>query len=40
MLTNKQGKVSPDRFASYTNKNTQRLNSKYICPGSKGVNPF
>ena len=37
MLTNKWGKVSIDRFASHTNKKTQRFNSKYICPGSEGV---
>ena len=39
-LTNKWGKVSIDRFASHTNKKTQRFNSKYICPGSEGVNAF
>ena len=40
MLTNKWSKVSIDRFASHTNKKTQRFNSKYICPGSEGVNAF
>ena len=40
MLTNKWGKVTIDRFASHTNKKTQRFNSKYICPGSEGVNAF
>ena len=40
MLTNKWGKMSIDRFVSYKNKKTQRSNSKYICPGSVGVNPF
>ena len=40
MLTNKWGKVTIDRFASYTNKKTQRFNSKCICPGSEGVNAF
>ena len=28
------------RFASYTNKKTQRFYSKYICPDSEGVNSF
>ena len=28
MLTNKWGKISIDGFASYTNKKTQRFNSK------------
>ena len=38
---NKQmGKISIDTFASHINKKTQRLNSKYICPGSEGVNAF
>ena len=40
MLTNKWGKVTIDRFASHTNKKAQRFNSKYICPGSEGVNAF
>ena len=40
MLTNKWGKVSIDRFASRTNKKTQRFDSKYIYPGSEGVNAF
>ena len=40
MLTNKWGKVTIDRFASHTNKKTQRFNSKYICPGSEGANAF
>ena len=40
MLTNKWDKVTIDRFASHTNKKTQRFNSKYICPGSEGVNAF
>ena len=40
MLTNKWGKVTIDRFASHTNKKTQRFNSKYICPGSEGVNAY
>ena len=40
MLTNKCCKVSIDRFASYTNKKTQRFYSKYTCPGSEGVNSF
>ena len=40
MLTNKWAKVSVDRFASHTNKKTQRLNSKYMCPDSEGVNAF
>ena len=39
-VTNKLGKVSIDSFASYTNKMTQRFNSKYIYPGSEGVNVF
>ena len=40
MLTNKWRKVTIDRFASHTNKKTQRFNFKYICPGSAGVNAF
>ena len=40
ILTNKWGKVSIDRFASHTNKKTQRFHSKYICPGPEGVNAF
>ena len=40
MFTNKWGKISKDRFASHTDKKTQRLNSKYICPGSEGLNAF
>ena len=40
MLTSKWGKVTIDRFGSHTNKKTQRFNSKYICPGSKGINAF
>ena len=40
MLTNKWGKISIDGFASYTNKKTQRFNSKYICPGNEGVKAF
>ena len=32
--------MSIDRFASYTNKKTQRFYSKYTCPGSEGVNSF
>ena len=40
MLTSKCCKVSIDRFASYTNKKTQRFYSKYTCPGSEGVNSF
>ena len=40
MLTNKWGKVTIDRFASHTNNKTQRFNSKYIYPGSEGVNAF
>ena len=37
ILTNKLGMNS---FVSYTNKKTQRFNSKYICLGSEGVNAF
>ena len=40
MLINKCCKVSIVRFASYTNKKTQRFYSKYTCPGSEGVNSF
>ena len=40
LLTNKWGKISINRFASYINKKTQRFNFKYICPGSEGVNAF
>ena len=40
MLTNKCCKVSIVRFASYTNKKTQRFYSHKIHPGSEGVNSF
>ena len=40
MLTRKWGKVTIDRFASHTNRKVDRFNSKYICPGTEGVNAF
>ena len=47
MLATKWGKVSVDRFDRFyqqidfhTIKKTHRFNSKYICPGSEGINAF
>ena len=34
------GQVDYDRFADHKNKKANYFNSKYYCPGSKGVDAF
>ena len=34
------GQVDYYRFADHKNKTANYFNSKYYCPGSKGVDPF